>query len=132
MLTASRSRQPHLCNSMCLQQYVSATVCGDRTGCALATKRLENVAPEVDLGECTLHLPPQKVNKAKPTLALNPRGDITRNPKQGYQWPQKRTCVSAKKRFKKPKNNAYRIVKHCTVNLRSEVFLSPKYKRIYF
>ena len=27
-------------------------------------------------------------NKAEPTLALNPRGDITRNPKQGYQWPQ--------------------------------------------
>ena len=40
------------------------------------------------------------VNKAEPTLALKPRGDVTRNPKQGYQWPQKRTCVSAKK-FKK-------------------------------
>ena len=35
----------------------------------------------------------QKANKAEPTLALKPRGDITRNPKQGYQWPQKRTCV---------------------------------------
>ena len=51
-------------------------------------------APEVDLGECTLHLPLQKANKAEPTLALSPRGDITRNPKQGYQWPQKLTCVS--------------------------------------
>ena len=29
------------------------------------------------------------MNKAEPTLALKPRGDITRNPKQGYQWPQK-------------------------------------------
>ena len=26
-----------------------------------------------------------KVNKAEPTLALKPRGEITRNPKQGYQ-----------------------------------------------
>ena len=62
----------------------SATVCGDRTGCAPPAKRLASVAPEVDLGECTLHSPPQKANKAEPTLALNPR-----NPKQGYQWPQK-------------------------------------------
>ena len=70
----------------------------------LATKRLVCVAPEVDLRECTLHLPPQKANKAEPTLALNPKGDITRNPKQGYQWPQKRACVSAKN-FKKNKKN---------------------------
>ena len=32
----------------------------------------------------------------QPTLALKPRGDVTRNPKQGYQWPQKRTCVRQK------------------------------------
>ena len=30
-----------------------------------------------------------KVNKAGPTLALKLRGDVTRNPKQGYQRPQK-------------------------------------------
>ena len=58
----------------------SATVCRDRTGCMPATKRSASVTPEVDLGECTLYLPTQKVNKAEPTLALNPRGDITRNP----------------------------------------------------
>ena len=67
----------------------------------LAAKRLAHVAPEVDLGECTLHLPLQKANKAEPTLALKPRGDVTRNPKQGYQWPHKRTCVSAKNFFLK-------------------------------
>ena len=61
----------------------------------LAAKRLASVAPEVDLGECTLHSPLQKANKAEPTLALNPRGDVTRNPIQGYQWPQKGR-VSAK------------------------------------
>ena len=49
-----------------------------------AVKRSAGVAPEVDLGECTLHLPPQKqVNKADPTLALKSRRDITSNPKQG-------------------------------------------------
>ena len=31
----------------------------------------------------------KKVNKAEPTLALKPRGDVTRKPKHGYQWPQK-------------------------------------------
>ena len=45
----------------------SATVCGDRTGCAPASKRSASVAPEVDLRECTLHSPPQKVNKAELT-----------------------------------------------------------------
>ena len=68
-------------------------------GCDLtampAAKRLACVAPEVDLGECTFHLPLQKVNEAEHTLALKLRGDTTRNPKQGYQWPQKRH-VSAK------------------------------------
>ena len=52
-------------------------------------KRSAGIAPEVDLRECTLHLLPQKqANKADPTLALKSRGDITRNPKQGYQWSQ--------------------------------------------
>ena len=37
----------------------SATVCGDRTGCVLATKRSASVAPEVDLGEQTSCLPLQ-------------------------------------------------------------------------
>ena len=64
-----------------------------------ATKRLASVASEVDLGECTLHLPLQKVNKAEPTLALKPRGDVTRNPKQGCQWPQKgHVCPTKKKK----------------------------------
>ena len=79
----------------------SAHACGEVTSCALAAKRSASVAPEVNLGECTLHSPLQKIaNKAEPTLTLNPRGDVTRNPKQGYQWPQKRTCV-CQKLFKK-------------------------------
>ena len=66
---------------------------GSNAGCPLAAmlaaKRSAHVVPGVDLRECTLHLPPQKVNKAELTMALKPRGDVTRNPKQGCQWPQK-------------------------------------------
>ena len=77
----------------------SVTVCGDRTGGVPAAKRLASIAPEVDLWECTLHSPAQKVNQAEPTLALRPRGDVTRNPKQGYQWPPKRTCVRVRQKL---------------------------------
>ena len=67
---------------------------GKQLAAMLAVKRSAGVVPEVDLGECTLHLPPQKqANKADLTLALISRGDITRNPKQGYHWCQNKTCV---------------------------------------
>ena len=45
-----------------------------------ATKRLAGVAQEVDLRECTSHVQIRLL-----TLALKPRGDITRRTKQGYQ-----------------------------------------------
>ena len=51
------------------------------------------VAPEVNLRECISCMPLQSSNKAEPSLALKPRGDVTRSPKQGYQWPNKWTCV---------------------------------------
>ena len=80
----------------------SAQKCGEVTSCVLAAKRSACVAPEVDLGECILHSLLQEANKAEHTLTLKHRGDITRNPKQGYQWPQK-GHVSAKKLLKKRK-----------------------------
>ena len=51
----------------------------------------KGVAPEVNHSECRSisHTPPQSSNKAEPTLALKPRGDVTRSPKQGYQWSHK-------------------------------------------
>ena len=61
----------------------------------------KGVVPEVNLRERILRMPPPSVNKAEPTLALKPRGDITRSPKQGYQWPHKWACVQQK--FKKKK-----------------------------
>ena len=36
----------------------SAHACGEVTGCTPAAKRSASVAPEVNLGECTLHSPP--------------------------------------------------------------------------
>ena len=48
--------------------------------------------------------PPPSANKAEPTLALKPRGDVTRSPKQGYQWPHKRTHVLQNFKKKKKKN----------------------------
>ena len=74
----------------------SAHAYREMTDCVLASKRLASVAPEVDLRNVHYICHPKNVNKAEPTLALKPRGDITRNPKQGYQWRQKRTCVRQK------------------------------------
>ena len=44
------------------------------------------------------------MNKAEPTLALKPGGDITRSPKQGYQWPHKKDVdpPEIKKNYERP------------------------------
>ena len=63
----------------------------------------KGVAPEVNLGEHISCMPPQSLNKAEPTLALKPRGDVTRSPKQRYQWSHKWKCVQQK--FKKKMSN---------------------------
>ena len=69
------------------------------------------VAPEVNLRERILRTPTPSANKEELTLALKPRGDITRSPKQGYQWPHKRTCVQQKLKKKKL---LYWILSFCT------------------
>ena len=65
----------------------------------------KGVAPEVNLRECILRMPLPSANKVEPTLALKPRGDVIRSPKQGYQWPHKWTCVQQKFKKKKKKKN---------------------------
>ena len=60
----------------------------------LATKRSAGVAPEVNLRECITCTPPPSANKA--ALALKPRGEVTRSPKQGYQWPHKKDLCPPK------------------------------------
>ena len=72
---------------------------GRRLAAMLALYIGKGVTLEVNLRECISHMPPHSLNKAEPTLALKPRGDVTRSPKQGYQWPHKWTCVQQK--FKK-------------------------------
>ena len=62
----------------------------------LVTKRLAGVTPELNLRECVICMPLHL-----PTLALKPKGEVTRSPKQGYQWSTKRRYIL---QFKK-KNN---------------------------
>ena len=85
---------------------------GRKLAAMLALYTSKGVAPEVNLREHILHMPPPSANKAEPTLALKPRGDITRSPKQGYQWPQKWTCVQQnflKKKEKKKEMYAFHL-----------------------
>ena len=83
------SRQPHLCNSVWGQDWWPACrqevgMCSTRGG---------------SQGMYIMFTSAMWIRQ--PTLALKPRGDVTRNPKRGYQWPQKRTHVSAQKLLKK-------------------------------
>ena len=61
----------------------------------LAIKRSAGVTPEVNLREGISHTPLPSVNKATHS-ALKPRGDITRSPKQRYQWPNIKGFMSSK------------------------------------
>ena len=54
---------------------------GKRLAAMLAIYTGRGVSPEVNLRERISHMPPQSSNKAEPTLALKPRGDVTRSPK---------------------------------------------------
>ena len=81
-----------------------ATVCVDRTGSCAGCQ---------DIGRCSTRSGSQgmyimfasAMQIRQPSLTLKPRGDVTRNPKQGYQWPQNRTHVSAKNFLKKVHGN---------------------------
>ena len=65
-------------------------------------------------GTCNItHTPPLSSNKAEPTLALKPRGEVTRSPKQGYQWPQEKDSCPPKINFKKK----FKKKKKCSTNM---------------
>ena len=51
-------------------------------------------------GMCVTHAPLPSVNEVEPTLALKP-WDVTRSPKQGYQWPHKKDSCPPKIFWKK-------------------------------
>ena len=61
---------------------------GKRLAAMLAIYTGRGVTPEVNLRECISYMPPQSLNKAEPTLALKPRGDITRSVEQGISGPK--------------------------------------------
>ena len=84
---------------------------GKRPAAMLAIYTGRGVAPEMNLRERISRMPLQSSNKAEPTMALKPRGNITRSPQQGYQWPQKWTCVQQKflKKEKKVTNHLQNI-----------------------
>ena len=61
-------------------------------------------------GMCNVtHMPLLSLNKAEPTLALKPRGDVTRSPKQGYQWPHKKDSCPPKIKNKQLENACRQI-----------------------
>ena len=78
--------KPH---NACLQVHG-----GEGLGCH--AKSSAGVTKEVNLKESVIHTPLPSANKAA-TLALKPRGDVTRSPKQGYQWPDKKELSFLKK-----------------------------------
>ena len=67
----------------------SATVCGDRTGLAV-------MPPEVDLGECKLHLPLQKANKAAHSGFKTQRRCHQKSKTGCTSGPEKDMCVRQK------------------------------------
>ena len=67
----------------------------DRKGLAamLTSKQSAGVAPEVNLRITQV----REHTKKGSTLALKPREDVTRSPKQGYQWPHEKDLCPPKK-----------------------------------
>ena len=58
----------------------------------LAVKGLAGVAPEVNVREGASCIPLPSANKAAHS-GLKSTGDVTRSPKQGYQWPHNEMCM---------------------------------------
>ena len=58
----------------------------------LAARRSAGVTPEVKLGEHLMHNLHQAWMRLT-ILALKPRGDVSRSPKQGYQWLHKMIII---------------------------------------
>ena len=62
------------------------SLCYIRCRQAIYTGR--GVAPEVNLREYISRMPPQSSNKAEPTMALKPSGDVTRSLNRGISHPK--------------------------------------------
>ena len=69
----------------------------------LAAKRSAGVTPEVNLREHVTHMIPPSVNKAAHS-GFETQRDVTRSPKQGYQWLCKKDFYPPK--FKKKRGTS--------------------------
>ena len=74
----------------------SADACWELTGCDADHQDFSRCSTRGGSQQMYITFASTKANKAEPTMALKPRGTITRNPKQGYQWSQNRTCIYCK------------------------------------
>ena len=61
----------------------------------LAAKKSVSVAPEVKHRECVTHIPLPSVHEAAHS-DFGTQRNITRSPKQGYQWPHKKDLCPPK------------------------------------
>ena len=61
-------------------------------------------------------------SKVELEVALKPRGDVTRNPKQGYQWPQNRTCECVRQKKKKKKKKKKKLEELVTQDIRGVIY----------
>ena len=109
-----------------LASYLSWNIhVGKVTGCFAGYTHQQRCHTRGESQERISHTPPQSSNKTEPTLALKPRGDITRSPKQGYQRPQKWTCVQQRilKKTKSSKNQIWECVTQCNKKIFCKNFL---------
>ena len=76
----------------------SADACGEGTDCDAGCQKVSRCSNRGRSWEIYITFASAKqANKAEPTLVLKPREEVTRNPKQGYQWPRNKTHVSTQK-----------------------------------
>ena len=83
--------------------FTSAHARGEMTGCRAGCQEVDRCSTRGGSQGLYTTFASTKAYKADPSLALKPRGDITRNPKQRYQGTQNKThvCVHQKLFLKK-------------------------------
>ena len=82
----------------------------------LAVKKLVGVTPEVNLRECVTHAPPPSTNKAAHS-GFETQINITRSPKQGYQWSHKKDLFPLKLKKQKMVTERETEIEKCKQDL---------------
>ena len=106
--TACACSMPH--ERSWVQPQTSTNACGHI--CKYLIERLSCHADPYTVSRCCTRRESEDHTSEKAgkgsTLALKPRADVTRNPKQGYQWPHKRIVISNffLKKWQKPSTHS--------------------------